>query len=61
MRTTAFPCAIAARLIASGELNQPGVNPPELFAQDRGIVDYILAEHAERGVEYVHTVAAADA
>jgi len=57
-RTTAFPCAIVARLIASGKLSTPGVLPPELFAQDRDIVDHILAAHTERHVNYRFTESA---
>lgn len=51
-RTTAFPCTIMARLVASGEFVQPGVNPPEKIGTDAAIVDRVLAAHAERGVEY---------
>lgn len=55
-RTTAFPCAIMARLVANGTFTQPGVNPPELFGNDPKIVSHILAELASRGVEYRHRV-----
>jgi len=51
-RTTAFPCAIVARMLARAEIDRPGVNPPELIAPDPRIVDHILAEHRARGVEY---------
>jgi saccharopine dehydrogenase-like NADP-dependent oxidoreductase len=51
-RTTAFPCAIIARKIAAGEIDQPGVNPPEKLAHIKGLVDHVLAEHERRGVVY---------
>lgn len=51
-RTTALPCTIIARLIASGELNTPGVIPPELLGQQPGRLDYVLAELSKRGVRY---------
>ncbi|MCC7388643.1 MAG: saccharopine dehydrogenase NADP-binding domain-containing protein [Phycisphaerales bacterium] len=55
-RTTAFPCAIMARALASGRYVSPGVNPPERFGGDAGLVEHILAEHRRRGVEYRHRV-----
>lgn len=51
-RTTAFPCAIAARLLAEGRLRSPGVHPPEDLAAIPGVVEHLLAEHARRGVVY---------
>jgi len=53
-RTTAFPCAIIARKLALGEINQPGVNPPEKLAHIDGLVEHVLAEHKRRGVLYKH-------
>lgn len=55
-RTTAFPCAIIARMIARGELNRPGVAPPELLGYDEQLVEHILAELMKRGVRYETTV-----
>jgi lysine 6-dehydrogenase len=54
-RTTAFPCAIVAGLIASGRFRRPGVNPPERLAEAPGLVSGILAEHEARGVRYRYT------
>lgn len=51
-RTTAFPCAIFARMIARGELNRPGVAPPELLGHDEALVERVLGELMERGVRY---------
>jgi saccharopine dehydrogenase-like NADP-dependent oxidoreductase len=53
-RTTAFPCAIMARLVASGRFDRRGVFPPERFADDAEIVRHMLEENARRGVVYTH-------
>jgi len=53
-RTTAFPCTIVARLIASGEISTKGVLPPELIA-DPWIVEHLLSELGKRGVKYTFT------
>lgn len=50
-RTTALPCAIVARWLASAELSHPGVNAPEVLAQD-GWPERMLAELEARGVHY---------
>lgn len=57
-RTTAFPCAIVAGLIASGRFSRPGVNPPEFIGREPGLVEHIFAEHAKRGVRYTATESA---
>ena len=51
-RTTAFPCAIVARLLADGTVGEPGIHPPERLADIPGAVERVLAEHARRGVRY---------
>ena len=51
-RTTAFPCTIAARLLAEGRVPIKGVLPPELLAPVPGIVSEIMKALAERGVNY---------
>lgn len=55
-RTTAFPCTIMARLVATGKIAMPGVNPPERIGPDAGVVEHVLSEHRNRGVEYRHQV-----
>jgi saccharopine dehydrogenase-like NADP-dependent oxidoreductase len=50
-RTTAFPCAIAARLLAEGKIEHTGVLPLELLASG-GLVEHMFREHAARGVTY---------
>jgi saccharopine dehydrogenase-like NADP-dependent oxidoreductase len=34
-RTTAFPCAVIARMLARGEYRDPGVRPLEMLAANR--------------------------
>jgi lysine 6-dehydrogenase len=49
-RTTGFPCAIAARMLANGKFREPGVHPPEHLGQQPGMLEYIIKELATRGV-----------
>jgi lysine 6-dehydrogenase len=52
-RTTGFPAAIAARMISSGDISEPGVAfPEEMFGGARG--DHLLSELAARGVKVDH-------
>ncbi|HUP64135.1 MAG TPA: saccharopine dehydrogenase C-terminal domain-containing protein [Thermoanaerobaculia bacterium] len=55
-RTTGFPCAIMARLLARGEYTAPGVRPPELFAGMPTVYDKLIAELGKRGVDFRETV-----
>jgi saccharopine dehydrogenase-like NADP-dependent oxidoreductase len=52
-RTTAFPCAIVARMIASGKWRKPGVFTPEFLGPEPGVLEHVLAEHERRGVRYI--------
>ena len=56
-RTTGFPCAIVARMLAHGELRRPGVQPPERLADDDRFFDRMMEELRERGVTLTKTVA----
>jgi len=49
-RTTGFPCAIVARLLADGGFTRPGVHPPEVLGRDEALTTWILSELKERGV-----------
>jgi lysine 6-dehydrogenase len=49
-RTTGFPCAIVARLLAERAWTKPGVHPPESLGRDARITERILKELANRGV-----------
>jgi lysine 6-dehydrogenase len=51
-RTTAFPCAIMARMILRGEFRRPGVIPPEFVGQTPGMLAKVLAELQRRHVRY---------
>ena len=50
-RTTAFPCAITARLIVSGRFARRGVIPPEEIGREPGLLEHVLSELAARGVQ----------
>ena len=54
-RTTAFPCAIVARMIVSGKINQTGVIPPEVLGRQPDFVTSVLDELARRGVKFAQT------
>lgn len=52
-RTTGFPCAILARMLARGTYGDPGVKPPELFANDDTVYATIVEELRRRGVHFL--------
>lgn len=54
-RTTAFPCAIVARMLTRGEITQPGVLPPELLGMQSGMLERMTSELAARGVNLKST------
>ena len=54
-RTTGFPCAIVARLLARGELKRPGVQPPERLAGDDRFFGRMMDGLRERGVTITKT------
>jgi len=58
-RTTGFPCAIVARLLARGELHRPGVQPPERLAGDDRFLEAMMQGLGERGVTITKAVAPA--
>ena len=54
-RTTAFPCSIAAQILASGRISRTGLIPPELAFRDElrtEFLDYL----AERGMKIKSTL-----
>jgi lysine 6-dehydrogenase len=55
-RTTGFPCAIVARLLASGALRRPGVIPPELMGGDARFFETMEVELGRRGVALSLTI-----
>ena len=60
-RTTAYPCAIIARMIAKGELTMPGVINAELIGPQAGLVDHVLDELRKREIDYRYQQLARDA
>jgi saccharopine dehydrogenase-like NADP-dependent oxidoreductase len=52
-RTTAFPCAIVARMLARGEITEKGVLPPELLGRQPGMLEKVTKELAARGVNLI--------
>lgn len=50
-RTTGFPCAIIAGLLARGEIRTPGVLPLEILGRDERLYERIIAELERRGVK----------
>lgn len=55
-RTTGFPCAIAARMIARGDIAEKGVLPPEILGKHETLFQGFMAGLAERGVRFTQTV-----
>lgn len=51
-RSTAFPCALAARRLAAEAAPEPGVHPPEALAGLCGFVREQLEGHERRGIRY---------
>jgi lysine 6-dehydrogenase len=51
-RTTAFPCAIVARMLLEGAVPGTGVIVPERLGQAPGVPERVLAELQRRGVHY---------
>ncbi|TVQ32861.1 MAG: saccharopine dehydrogenase [Phycisphaeraceae bacterium] len=51
-RTTAFPCAIVARMIAAGEVSETGVLAPEKLGAMPGVTERVLEELERRGVRF---------
>lgn len=57
-RTTGFPCAIMARMLAHGTYRDAGVKPPELFGGNDAVYDHMSAELMKRGVKFQEKVRA---
>jgi saccharopine dehydrogenase-like NADP-dependent oxidoreductase len=60
-RTTAFPAAIVAGLVAEGVFARPGVHPPEVLGARPGLLETVLRELEARGVRCASRVSATDA
>jgi lysine 6-dehydrogenase len=53
-RTTAFPCAIVARLVLDGAIGAKGIVPPETIGANSRLMQQILEGLAERGIQLRH-------
>ena len=49
-RTTGFPCTIIARMLATGDIDSPGVLPPEVLGQREGFKETVLDALAARDI-----------
>ncbi len=54
-RTTGYTCTAAARALAAGLFDKPGLVPPEVLGRTPGVYDFVVARLAERGVEFTIT------
>ena len=55
-RVTGFPCALMARALAAGMVEQKGVLAPETLAGNDKLFEFIMSGLKDRGVEYKETV-----
>ncbi|MHC2994586.1 MAG: saccharopine dehydrogenase family protein [Candidatus Atribacteria bacterium] len=55
-RTTGFPCAIMARLVAQGEYLHQGVSPPEYIGRKHKIYQKVMKELEKRNIFYKEKV-----
>ena len=54
-RTTGYPCAIVAGMLARGEYRQPGVVAPEMLARDAATAAHFLEGLKARGISWTET------
>ena len=55
-RTTGFPCAIMARIIAQGEYSRKGVSPPEYIGREYKVYRKVMNELEKRDVFYKENI-----
>jgi len=55
-RTTGYTATCALRMIANGLYTRKGLSVPEYIGKHPDCVEYLLAELAARGVNYVETI-----
>ncbi len=51
-RTTGYPCAAVARLVAAGTYRHPGVSPPELVGRHDACYQAVMADLEARDVSF---------
>jgi saccharopine dehydrogenase-like NADP-dependent oxidoreductase len=54
-RTTGFPCAAAAAMLARGQYRDPGVRPPEMLARDEAASQRFLDALRARGLSWTES------
>jgi saccharopine dehydrogenase-like NADP-dependent oxidoreductase len=55
-RTTGFPCAIMARLVAQGEYSRKGISPPEYIGREHKVYQKVMKELEKRNVFYKENI-----
>ncbi len=55
-RTTGFPCAVVAAMLARGEYRDCGIRPLELLARDPGAAERLQTGLRERGLRWKETI-----
>ncbi len=55
-RTTGFPAAIMARMLARGEISLRGIIPPENIGAMPTLFEQVMKELGNRGVRFVETI-----
>ena len=51
-RTTGYPCASVARMVASGNYSRAGISPPEFVGENEKAWNTILSDLNDRGVTF---------
>ena len=55
-RTTGFPCAIMARLVAQKEFQYPGICPPEYIGREHQAYKKVMKELEKRNILYKESI-----
>jgi saccharopine dehydrogenase-like NADP-dependent oxidoreductase len=55
-RTTGYTATAAARMLRAGLYNTPGISAPEFIGRNPECVEFLLAQLAQRGINYVSSV-----
>ncbi|MFH1001789.1 MAG: saccharopine dehydrogenase family protein [bacterium] len=55
-RTTGFPCAIMARIIAQGEYSRKGISPPEYIGREHEVYQKVMKELEKRNIFYKESI-----
>ena len=55
-RTTGFPCAIVARMLAAGEYREPGVRALEHLGRDAAAYERMISDLRSRGIAWTEKI-----